>query len=232
MWDGPLKYCKELIDDFPKIKITLFVTPNWIDLPNQLFIKRQLLKLLGKDYTRTWEGEPFRIDKHPEWCKWLNKQKNFEVCLHGYNHHLNRNPHSAEFSGMVYEEARRRIKLGLALFRKAGLKHVMGFRPPGWGKSPGLMKALAEEHFKFCACDNKGNEPYKLDSLTIIPQNWSIHQPCMIKEGNVLAKCHIQDIYYGEKSGNGLNKINYEHVKELLSREKTRFLSMREMVIK
>ena len=40
MEKGVFKYILKLIEEFPRIKVTLFVTPNWIDKPNDpLLIK-------------------------------------------------------------------------------------------------------------------------------------------------------------------------------------------------
>lgn len=238
-WDGPFQYCKKLIDEYPDIIITLFVTPNWIDLPNVGFFKRQVFKILNKNYTRTWQGEPFRLDKHKEWCDWINSIKNFEVCVHGYNHHLNKNPHSAEFKDLDYKTALEKIKKSEELFKESGLKYVKGFRPPGWGVSQGMFKALKKMNYLFCASETQGSSVKTREGILIIPQNWDISKDdiekgkLIAKEGLLMAKGHIQSSYYGEDSGNGLTKESYVNIKKLLnSFDNIKFSSMKNIASK
>ncbi len=69
--NGNFRYIKALWDEFPGLKITLFTTPNWIDRPYQYHhYFYHIRKLLGiRPVVPHHNGEPFRIDKHPEWCK-------------------------------------------------------------------------------------------------------------------------------------------------------------------
>jgi len=243
--DGVFGYILELIGQFPKIKVTFFVTPNWIDKPEDPFPIKHIKKSLRVNYKNTWKDEPFRLDRHKEWCKWLNRHsKNIEVAVHGYVHH---NPnhgiwHSQEFKGASYEESLQKIKNAEALFKKADLKFVKGFRPPGWGFSDGTLKALKEMKYTFIAVSpsrSRGCKVSHLSGLKNIPQNWSIREDVSkglemaAKCGGVYAKGHICDKYGKDYIGNGLNKERYEKIASLLEKlendYEVKFVTMLEM---
>ena len=85
--NGKLGYVVDLLGNYPNLKVTLFVTPNWIDRPNVAGFKRLVKKCLKLSIRNTWSGSPFRLDKHVEWCNWLNEYVDrgvFEVGVHGF----------------------------------------------------------------------------------------------------------------------------------------------------
>ena len=233
MEKGVFKYILKLIEDFPKVRITLFVTPNWIDKPNNALPIKLLKRALGMRYTNRWNDEPFRLDKHKEWCAWLNefvRRGNIEVAVHGLHHHRDSDPHSAEFLDLPFEECKSRLLQAESIFEISGLRYVKGFRPPGWGISEGLFKALRELGYIFVSLDEKAcklNLPrYEISEfkgLVNIPQNWDIKRGSVeeafkiLEKGNILSiKGHIQDKYGGDKLYNGLTEESYENIRNLL----------------
>jgi len=233
---GPLKYVRRLIDEFPKIKITLFVTPNWVDKPNDPLLIKLVKKALGIKYTNKWDNEPFRLDKHKKWCEQLNKfvrKGNIEIAIHGLYHHRNSDPHSAEFMNLHYEECKSRLIVAEEIFKQAGLEYVKGFRPPGWGISDGLFRALKELGYLYisldpwaCRIPEMTLSRYKVvvyKGLINIPQNWDIKRgtvsealEILERHGLLSAKGHIQDRYGRDYLGNGLTEESYRNIRSLL----------------
>jgi len=253
MEKGVFKYILRLIDEFPKLKVTLFVTPNWVDKPSDPRPIKFIKKVLRLKYTNKWEDEPFRLDKHEEWCEWLNdlvKKGNVEVAIHGLYHHRDSDPHSAEFKDLDYEECKKRLILAEKIFEASGIKYVRGFRPPGWGVSEGLFRALRELDYSFisidpvsCGLSNNKILRYKVfvyKDLINIPQNWDIKRgtieeaiKILGKYGILSAKGHIQDRYGRDYIGNGLNEESYENIRKLLLKleeiEDVKFMKMKEI---
>lgn len=231
--DGVFKYFLKLWKIYPRLKITLFVTPNWTDRANDWFILRRIKGIIGLKYTNTWNDEPFNLLKHKEWCQWINSFLNFEILVHGYNHHADRKLHSQEFDGMNKNECRLRLEDAENIMTNAKLLYTRGFRPPGWGISTGLFEALVELKYDFVSldpipCSIEGMSRYKVEmykGLMNVPQNWDIaygtpDEAIVIakKYGFLTAKGHISNYYDGEKIGNGLNEKTFSNVCLLLER--------------
>ncbi len=224
-------FFEELYKEFPSLVITMFTTPNWIDRPMTMPLPwYHLKKYFGiRPIVPCRKGEPYRIDKHSEWCEWTRKKVSegrMEIMLHGYEHHNpNSTIHGQEFLDMEYEESKRRIVEAERLFGECGIPFVKGFRPPGWGYSGGLLRALKDlkyeivglfpSHFKLSTVSNVGG-------LLVPPQNASIHEPLerILEEaertGAVFLKGHIAYRYGGETIENGLSEKNKENLKKIL----------------
>jgi len=147
-----------LIDNFPDIKITIFmpVNTNW-----------------ASDWWRNnhpnWVSS--YILRHPGWCKKVSElpRENVEIALHGYYHHtMDGSLHGRpEFLSFTKDEALKRLLLCEQTFDKAGIPFVRGFRPPRWEYSIGTIEALEELDYLFCAPD-----PRRIGEVVspIIPQ--------------------------------------------------------------
>lgn len=246
---GVFKYLIKLWEKYPKLKITLFVTPNWIDRANDPFPVKQFKRLAGLKYTKTWQDEPFLLTKHKVWCKWLNSFPNCEIAIHGYNHHTDARFHSQEFQNMPYDECKKRLERAECIFRESGLHYVRGFRPPGWGISDELFQALRELNYDFISIDSipcriNNLSRYKVEKyrgLVNVPQNWDIARgtngegvDIARKYGLLMAKGHISNSYDGEYIGNGLNGRTFERLCDLLDNvgrmKKVQFASMKDIL--
>lgn len=256
---GVFGYFKRIWKKYPYVKITLFVTPNWIDRSNIRFPMYYVNRLLGKKYTREWGMDTFRLDKYKDWCDWLNSFENFELAAHGLYHHRETDPHGAEFLGMSRDECLSRLKTAEEIFSRSGLRVSRGFRPPGWGISDGLFEALRELDYEFIACSGDMNVPITQDAvvketgiknvpllypskhcgMVNIPQNWDIKKSDIKRaleiaklDGLVSAKGHIAGIYDGEVIQNGLNDESFENIMALLEELENfniRYLTMHEI---
>lgn len=256
---GVFGYFSRLWKKFPEVKITLFVTPNWIDKSNTEFPMYYINRLLGRKYTREWEMDTFRLDKFRDWCEWLNSFENLELAGHGLYHHRETDPHGAEFHEMDYEECLVRLKKAEEIFSLSGLRTEKGFRPPGWGISDGLFKALRELNYEFIACSGDMTVPVSRNAVVKetgiknvpllfpstymgminIPQNWDIKKSDIKRGveiarlgGLISAKGHIAHNYDGERIENGLNEETFENIIALLEELENmdvRYLSMNEI---
>ncbi len=108
-----------------------------------------------------WEGPTFRADR--ELAAWLRDRAaaGDEIAQHGWTHRagdegtrLRRAIGNVaargcgEFWALDEDEARRRLELGLAALRAAGLDPI-GFTPPGWLASLGTVRALRALGFRY-----------------------------------------------------------------------------------
>jgi len=221
--DGVFKYIIRLLDEFPDLKITLFVTPNWIDKPNDPLIIKTIKRCLSMKYTNQWNNEPFRLDRHKEWCGWLDNINRIEIAIHGLYHHRDSDPHSAEFKDLPYDECLKRLKVAEEIFKRSGLNYVRGFRPPGWGVSEGLFRALKDLEYSFISCHPTDMEITMINDIVNIPQNWDIMRSSvedglklLEEHGHIFAKGHIQNRYGRDYNGNGLTEKSYENIRKLL----------------
>lgn len=234
---------------FKGIKISLFVTPNWIDLSNDPVPKRYIKFLLRKNFSHSSKGEPFRIDK-PEFGKWVSflnrytRKGNFEILLHGYVHHRDGILHAAEFLNLGYEGCKEKLRKAETLFEKSGLLFAKGFRPPGWKYPQPLLRALREQGYRFIStrpsssrtCDLKEIIPKFYD----IPQNWSVSDAVedglkiVAKNGCLMAKAHISEWCDRDYISNGLTRQNFDaliKLIELLEKKfELKYVSLKEFV--
>ena len=241
---GVFRHLLMLVKEFNNIKITLFVTANWIDKPDSYSLLKFIKRIFRMNYSNKWKNDPFRLDKHIEWCQWLNKlisSGNFEVGLHGLLHHHG-NPyvgyHSMEFLNLSYEESLKRIIEAENIFNRAKLRFVKVFRPPGWAVSDGLFEALRELGY-YLSCKSLNLTPEIVRGFLNIAPNWNIGEDS-IEKGMLLAKKygivtaygHITSRYGRETLKDGVDK-NLDRIRTLLIKlmknYNVKFLSMEEI---
>jgi hypothetical protein len=163
---GKLDILTELIKKYPKVKITLFLTPNWI-LKNQYYGFSTLQQYLMKNGFKTAYNifkryllRSHSIDKfnilNSNFSKWREKvrqltKQNISIGIHGTYHMNDDPPFTSEFFNLKYEEAEERLRASLNLVRKSHIPFEMGFAPPGWGVNDELLKALKNLNFHYIA---------------------------------------------------------------------------------
>jgi len=237
MDQGVFKYLNKLVDEFPEIKITLFVVPDWLYKPQLLPFK--VLPI----YLKKWNHE-FQIDKHKEWCNWLRekvKSGKFEVGVHGLHHFQGKRPFSAEFQNLSYGECEKRISQAEKLLEKCDIPFVKAFRPPGWIGSKFLMSVLQKR--KYLVTGSVGTQDEisddsttsgpglktnllyleKLNGIYNVPVNCDIKKSNFERieqiirlNGLVVLHGHIENDYHGEKIYNGVDKESYDNLKNIL----------------
>lgn len=233
MDNGNFRYLTKLVENFPEIKITLFVTPNWNYKPISIFPHLAI----------SWLNK-FRIDKHKEWCNWLRektKTKNFEIGMHGYTHYQLSYPFQTEFKRLSEREAINRINKSEGLFKKMKLPFIKLFRPPGWLISEESVFALSRKGYflsasgdtttspspkAVCRITGKGHliYPHLINDIINITANCDIKRTRLNRierilkyNGLVILHGHIEDNYHGMYNGNGVNKESYNNLKKIFS---------------
>lgn len=201
-------WCNRLIDEFPDIKITLFVPAA---------------------YARLGE-KPYYLTKNLEWVKRVNDlpSKNYQIGLHGYFHRRVDGKHDPsnndEVQFVSYAQMQHLIDLMEQEFKNAGLKHAMLFRSPGWKISIQATMALNMRGYLVSGLDDyyKIIKP-KWPHIKWISANWNMYEQCDVS-GNVIACGHTSNWtknYFEEK--------RYNLVKDLLNKEKFAFKFVNEI---
>ncbi len=149
---GAFRHVEWLLTRHPRLRSTLFVTPDW-RLISPIATRRILARLpVVRDLIYLAPARPFgsmRLDRAPEFVRYLRRLPQTEVGLHGL-HHLARGPAmTREFEGKSQVECAALLRQALAIFAAAGLETVPGLQPPGWDLSPALAGAMADVGLNF-----------------------------------------------------------------------------------
>jgi hypothetical protein len=149
---GALGRLRRLLARHPHLKATLCVTPDWrLDslTPDSGWLKH-IPGLRRRVYwTRLHRPGHFRLDRHPQFVRFLNGLERCEVVPHGL-HHAHPGPHFAvEFQNQSEVQCAQIVRRAMELFDAAGLKFVRGYVPPAWSAPPALIKALGDLDFQF-----------------------------------------------------------------------------------
>lgn len=150
---GALGRIERLLERHAKLKVTLFVTPDW--RPVQLVTTRYLARVpyianhvYHVDLHR--KGR-FRVDRYPAFVAYLNTLPRTEIAPHGL-HHVHRGAKLAvEFQEQSQGQCLAKLRRALRIFDAAGLAYVNGFAPPGWNLPASLRDALDALDFDFVA---------------------------------------------------------------------------------
>jgi hypothetical protein len=199
MEKGVLGSLLKLNEEFPHVKITLFITPQWVYLPQRRIIKKlmdskrlQVWRLLNRPIIlryllRRWPEEKFRIDReeYNGWAEFISekvREGRFNVGMHGLYHFQECWPPVEEFGNLGYEECVRRLREAKKIFDKAGIPLSPVFAPPGWKVTESLERALTSEGIYCIAgsiCGYTGITnvsyiyPQKIaENLVNVPRNW------------------------------------------------------------
>src|SRR5262249_37562049 len=140
---GTLGFVEQLLAAHPQLHATLFVTPDW--RPKQLVGKgwRTRLPFVAEriHHVDLHTDGRLRVDRHPEFVRYLNELPRCEIAPHGL-HHVHRGRKLAvEFQEQDRDECERMLRAALAILDAAGLRYVRGFAPPGWNLPAALIEA-------------------------------------------------------------------------------------------
>ncbi len=222
-FEEDLFYFFKLKEEFPKLKATFYLTPNWV-YKSQSKIRKGLSKFLGFHKANQWKGEPFRLDKHLDWIDWVNEcisNNLFEVGVHGFYHLGLKHPFPDEFTFLNEKQTEERINSSLDLFEKVGLNYKKVFHPPGWGWNKYLEDVLKSNGFKVVSI--KG-ETRKLKNLKINADvKKTSYEQIKNVEKYVVFHGYVENYCYDEKTGNGIDEKTYLNLKQVLSNEKFKF---------
>jgi len=162
---GALGLLKNFLKRYRDVKVTLFVTPCHMFLPQHLGVERLhrfMRNLFGsrsdqvfyRFFIKKHNVEKFDIEKSGDFNNYLRdlvKRGQVEIGIHGCFHFTPIPPYSSEFLHLNYMEAVRRIKIAIYKLNRAEIPFIKGFAPPGWGVNKETLKALADEGFIYIA---------------------------------------------------------------------------------
>lgn len=126
---------------------TLFVTPDWREISP---VPRP--KLLGKlPFVRErfylggrWPKGKMRLDRHPEFVRYLAQLERTDVALHGL-HHVHKGLQIAvEFQEQSRQTCRSILETAKRIFVNAGLRFSSGMTPPGFHAPLPLRQAMVD----------------------------------------------------------------------------------------
>ena len=149
---GALGRVARLLDRYPRLRVTLFVTPDWRLrrlVPVHRWPTRVPLLRERIHWAPLAPKGTFRVDRFPEFVAYLNALPRTDCAVHGL-HHAHPGPLMAvEFQEQSRRECRALLRKACQIFADAGLHHVPGFAAPAWSAPPALCDALMEADFHF-----------------------------------------------------------------------------------
>jgi len=192
---GALGRLSWLLGRHPRLRVTLFVTPDWrpLDLhPTRRLLAR--LPVLGRrvHLAPVRAKGDMQIDRFPRFVTYLNSLPRTEVAPHGL-HHLHPGPRlTVEFQEQDREECARLLRRALQIFDAAGITYVRGFAPPGWNLTEPLAGALADLKFAF-VCSERDLITVPTPEATARsagPRSFPLLRPGFIHDGRVVQFTH------------------------------------------
>jgi predicted deacetylase len=152
--DGAFGRVQQLLERHPRLRVTLFVTPDWRLrrlVPTRRWLTRIPLLRERVHWAPLTPKGRFRVDRFPAFVAYLNALPRTECALHGLNH-AHPGPHMAvEFQGQSRAKCRALLERAHGILVAAGLRHVRGFAAPAWSTPPPLCAALGDAQFHFVA---------------------------------------------------------------------------------
>jgi hypothetical protein len=141
-----------LLDRHPRLRVTLFCTPDWRSRsvqPTRRWTQRMPGLRRWSYATRILPRGTLRFDRHPLFAAALRAMPRVEFALHGL-HHVRRGPQPVgEFQELSFPQCRRRLVEARRIMDAAGIEAVAGFAPPNWSTTPALLDALVDQRFQF-----------------------------------------------------------------------------------
>lgn len=185
---GMLGHVERLLDRHPQARVTLFTTADWREI-SPVVERRLLAKVpVVRDrvmLARTLPAGTMRLDRHPDFVRWLNDRPRMEVALHGL-HHVHPGPAiHVEFQRQTRRECGRMLRDALHVFDQAGIHHVRGLCPPGWSAPPALLAAMADVGLRFVASARDIRTPITKGAVTAMSgiQGVSLLHPTWLEGG-------------------------------------------------
>jgi predicted deacetylase len=183
---GALGRLERLLDRHPKLRVTLFVTPDWRLrrlVPTRKWLTRIPFLRERIHWAPLTPRGHFRLDRFPEFVAYLNALPRTDCALHGL-HHAHPGPRMAvEFQEQTRSKCSALLQEARRIFATAGLRHVQGFAPPAWGTPPSLCEALSEADFHFVTSARDLDTPVSEHARTAMSglRGASLIQPMWIR---------------------------------------------------
>lgn len=166
---GALGHVEWLLERHPRLRVTLFTTPDWREMSPMP--TRKLLARVPYVRDRVYlmkvrrRGE-MRLDRHPEFVAYLRGLPRTEIGVHGLHHIHPGRTVFVEFQNQGVGACKRVLEQALGIFRDAGLEVVSGVGPPGWNAPPALLEAMVQLGLTFVASARDIVNPVSADART------------------------------------------------------------------
>lgn len=163
-----LSHVQWLQERHPRLRVTLFTTPDWRTL--DAYPTRALLARipLVRDHVFTvavHRRGTYRLDRHEAFCAFLRNWQGAEVALHGLHHVRTGLRPVLEFERRSTAQCRGILVAAMKLFEDARLPLVPGMTPPGWQASPQLLRAMHDAGLSFVASARDLDTPAAPDAV-------------------------------------------------------------------
>ncbi len=246
---GALGNLEWLLERHPQLRATLFVTADWMEIspvPTR-HLAAAVPYLRDRIYlAEHWRAGTMRLDRHPEFVRYLKNLSRTEVALHGLHHLARGRQVPREFEQVSRAECTTRLKKMIQIFRAANLDFVPGLCPPGWSAPRALLDALVETGLRFVAsardlitpiAENARANMSGLRGVSLvqpqhihqgrllhIPTNWQATSSwqrahAILECGGLLSiKAHIVKNALGHTSQDGLDEAYRNLLHELFAR--------------
>jgi predicted deacetylase len=166
---GALGRVERLLERQPRLRVTLFVTPDWRRvalIPTRKWLTRVPLLRAHIHWAPLAPRGRFRIDRFPDFVACLNALPRTDCAIHGL-HHAHRGPRlTTEFQRQSRRKCRALLEQARRIFVAAGLRHVPGFAAPTWHTPPALWRALSDGDFHFVASARDLDTPVTREART------------------------------------------------------------------
>lgn len=151
---GALSHVEWLLERHVYLHVTLFTTPDWREIapvPTRKLLQKIPVLRDRVMLARTLPAGTMRLDRHPEFVRYLKSLPRTEIGLHGL-YHIHTGPKIfQEFQDESVERCVGCLAEAMAIFRAAELPHVAGMTPPGWDAPPNLLEAMRRVGLRFVA---------------------------------------------------------------------------------
>ncbi len=165
---GALGHVERLLHRHADLHVTLFTTADWREIsPAPSRILSRIPVVRDRIYlSRVLPAGSRRVDRNPEFVRYLRSLPRTEIGLHGLHHiHVGRRLH-VEFQDELTAVHREKLRRMLAIFDASGLPYVRGMCPPGWNAPDSLLQAMNDLDFDYVASARDIKVPVAAEATT------------------------------------------------------------------
>jgi hypothetical protein len=234
-----------LLNRHPKLRITLFATPDWREIsPVPTSPLRHVPWLRDRLYLAPIMPKgSMDLRRYPDFVAFLNALPRTDVAVHGL-HHIHRGKRIAvEFQEQDRATCAAMMREAVRIFDEAGLVWSSGFQPPGWNLPRALRLACVDAGIRWVASgrdlrsaitpDAKMGEGFGLEGASLLFPEWTeerlIHFSTnfqatspperafeILDLGGILAiKAHITQFVPGHVHVDGVNRLYMNYLDRL-----------------
>jgi hypothetical protein len=135
-----------LLERHPRLRLTLFVTPDWRQIsPIGHRVWRHIPWLRDRMYlANVLPKGSMDVRRHPDFVAFLNAMPRTEIALHGLHHIHEGSSIFVEFRDRERAACADMLSEAMRIFEESGLHYVRGLQPPGWECSVPLQQACRD----------------------------------------------------------------------------------------